>query len=175
MHRKQQHDSTAAPHATVRVLVVAYGNPLRSDDGLAWRTADELQRRCAVPGLEILRRHQLAPEIAADLSRCGTVVFVDAAVPGAATGIPGEVRLEELPEQGEPIGEMRCSHQFSPATLIRMAEQLYGTRPRAYCATLTGQNFDHGESFSPPVEASLPQLVARIADLVQRIACDEAR
>ena len=61
-----------------RVLIVAYGNPLRSDDGVGWVVAEELRRRLASPEVEVLRLQQLLPEVAESLSRADAVIFVDA-------------------------------------------------------------------------------------------------
>jgi hydrogenase maturation protease len=147
------------------ILMLAYGNPLRGDDGLAWRTADLLERKLSP--VRILRLHQLTPEIAEDLSRCHAVIFIDA----AATGSPGEIRVEELAlGEKRPAEDLMCFHQFTPSTLMTMASRLYGARPRAFVATLSGQNFDHSESLSRAVEASIPEFVARIEALVRQIA-----
>ena len=61
-----------------RVLIVAYGNPMRSDDGIAWRAADALAPKVSESDVEILRLHQLTPELADAVRNFGTVIFVDA-------------------------------------------------------------------------------------------------
>ena len=69
-----------------RVLIVAYGNPLRCDDGLAWSAAEMLAP--GLPGdVEIITRHQLTPELAFPVSQAASVLFIDAAHSGA----PGEL------------------------------------------------------------------------------------
>jgi hydrogenase maturation protease len=146
------------------VLIVAYGNPMRCDDGLAWRAAERLEGKFSGTNVEILRVHQLAPEMAEDITRCDTVIFVDAASADGGNGNPGEVRCLEV---GLSEGLPRFSHQLSPGAVVALGRQLYGASPRAFAVTLTGQCFDHGESLSPMVEAALPALVARIEALVQ--------
>jgi len=147
-----------------RILIVAYGNPLRCDDGLAWCAADELEKRFCGSDVEILRTHQLAPELAEKVSRFETVIFVDAASAGGTNGSAGEVRcVDVVASEAMP----RFSHQLSPGAVLALAAQLYGAAPHAFCATLTGEFFDHGESLSPVVAAALPLLVARIEALVQ--------
>ena len=71
------------------VLVVGYGNPLRSDDGVGWRAAQLLATDPRLAGARVLARHQLVPELALDVSRAPLVVLVDA----AADGDPGSVSL----------------------------------------------------------------------------------
>ena len=147
-----------------RVLIIAYGNPLRSDDGVAWRAADELERRFSGGDVEILRTHQLAPELAEAVSRSEAVIFMDAAA-ASDSGHPGEVGSAQV---GLPETPVRFSHQLSPSSVMALARQLYGASPRAFSVTLTGECFDHGEALSSVVAAALPAFVARIETLVQQ-------
>ncbi len=149
-----------------RVLIIAYGNPMRCDDGLAWRAADELERKFPTHELEILRTHQLAPELAETVSRLQAVIFVDAASSDGPNAQPGEVREAPI---GLPEGQPRFSHHLSPCAVIALASQLYGAHPRAFSVTITGQCFDHGEGLSPVVAAAIPALVARIEALIQSL------
>jgi Ni,Fe-hydrogenase maturation factor len=67
MHPNPARDGTGArvdSRAMPRILIVAYGNPMRCDDGVAWRAADALETNSCGGNVEILRRHQLAPELA---------------------------------------------------------------------------------------------------------------
>ena len=148
-----------------RVLIVAYGNPLRSDDGVAWRAADALRERLSPAEIEITCLHQLAPEQAETVSRFPCVIFVDAA--SSPEGHPGEIRMQELRGTDPPDSATHFSHALSPHAVIRLAEKLYGAKPQAFAVTVTGENFDHGEAFSPAVAFALPHLVARIEALVR--------
>lgn len=147
-----------------RVLIVAYGNPLRSDDGVAWRAADALEGKFAPAEVETLRLHQLAPEVADTLRRFAAVIFVDAAA--TVHHSPGEIRCEEIIASDH---ENRFTHQLSPPAVLSLAAKLYNAKPRAFSATLVGQCFDHGESLSPAVLAALPSLVTQIETLVQQL------
>ena len=145
-----------------RALILAYGNPLRSDDGVAWRAAEALRQKFPPGEIEVACRHQLAPELAETVSRFQRVIFVDAA--SSPQGFPGEVRVEDLGRKGS-TDSATYSHTLSPHAVLRLAETLYGATPRAWSVTVTGQNFDHGEELSPAVAAALPDLVARIEEL----------
>jgi hydrogenase maturation protease len=148
-----------------RVLIVAYGNPLRSDDGVAWRAADSLEGKLASSNVEILRTHQLTPEVAEISSRVEAVIFVDAASKDGASR-PGEIREAPI----VPIKETPSfSHHLSPGAVMALTRDLYGASPHASSVTLTGQCFDHGESLSPVIAATLPAFVARIEGLVQQL------
>ena len=72
-----------------RVLIVAYGNPLRSDDGVGWVVAEELRRRLASPEVEVLQLAATPAGGGGILSRAEAVIFVDA----SRDGEPGECAL----------------------------------------------------------------------------------
>jgi hydrogenase maturation protease len=150
-----------------RILIVGYGNPLRSDDGLGWRAAEELSQRLSLPEVEVIVRHQLTPELADNLRSADAVFFVDA----AHAGQPGELTCEPVisqPLTSQP--QTIHSHQCSPAGVLALAQQLYGATPRAFAVTLCGECFDHGAAFSAAVEAGFPKLTA----LVEKLARQEA-
>lgn len=82
----------AAAAGLPRALVIGYGNPLRSDDGIGWRVAEELRGRVDASRIEVIECRQLTPEMAEQIRTAGLVVFVDA----AAEGAPGEWRHHRL-------------------------------------------------------------------------------
>ena len=143
-----------------RFLIVAYGNPLRSDDGVAWRVAEALASKYSGPEFEIVTVHQLGPEIADSISRAKCVIFIDAAT---GPGLAGDIQINELSASTDPQG---FCHALSPSHILALAAQLYSARPRAFSATVVGTSFDHGELLSDPVKASIPALVARIDRLL---------
>jgi len=145
-----------------RVLIIAYGNPLRSDDGVGWVVAEELRRRLASPEVEVLRLQQLLPEVAEGLSRADAVIFVDASCDGEV----GEVRCEPVTP---PLAKVQFTHQLSPAELLGLAGQLYGATPQAFCVTLAGHCFEHGEELSESVAARLPLLAATVEQQTKQI------
>jgi hydrogenase maturation protease len=150
------------------VVVMAYGNPLRGDDGLAWRAAEELKKKFPASDVEVLERHQLVPELADSIRRCEAVIFVDAAAAEPGRGQAGEIRIVAMSEQEfGPDLTSPFHHQYSPVSLLALAAQLYGAKPRGFIASLVGQDFSPGERLSPTVELALPQFVAAIEKLVQ--------
>jgi len=146
-----------------RILIVAYGNPMRSDDGVAWRAADALEARLPSSVVEILRLHQLGPELAETASRSEYVIFIDAAADPSC--LPGEIRVVDVdPEDAAPS---RFWHAVSPQTVIGLSESLYGVKLKAIVVTATGENFDHGNTLSPAVSAAIPPLIDRIERIVR--------
>src|SRR5262249_4363142 len=89
-----------------RTLVIAYGNPLRSDDGVAWRAAKEL-KRILPNSAQVISVRQLTPELAELASGSDLVIFVDA----SSEGPPGSVLCQPL--SPEP-GKFHFSHHLTP-------------------------------------------------------------
>ena len=141
-----------------RILIIGIGNPLRSDDGLGWRAAEEFSQDSSV---QVLKAHQLTPEIAESLSQVDLAIFVDA----AAQGDPGTLHCEEINAGGAAL---RFSHHLTPAALFQVASALYGTRPVAYSVSLTGKSFEHGDSLAPEIIQAIPRVVAKIRELIAK-------
>ncbi len=156
-------------------LIIAYGNPQRGDDGLAWYAADELEKALSPPEVQIVRCHQLAPELAEHFTACDAVIFIDAAAPQGKKRRPGEIHFEEIDAHAAAeLGTPALGHQFSPAALVALADQIYHVTPRAFCVTLTGESFDHGESLSATVSSALPELIVRVKTLIEEVATNWA-
>lgn len=146
-----------------RILILGYGNPLRSDDGLGWRAAEDLAEKFSSEEVEIRTCHQLLPELVDLISQADTTFFIDA----AHDGEPGEVRCEPVvPESAS----LRFSHQLSPGAILAWSRELYGRCPRAFAVSVCGQRFDLGETLSPVVKASLPRLTALVGQLAGRLS-----
>ena len=59
-----------------RVLIVGFGNPLRSDDGLGWHAAQELSQEVSAPEVKVIGAHQLTPELAEEASAAELVLLL---------------------------------------------------------------------------------------------------
>jgi hydrogenase maturation protease len=141
-----------------RILILGYGNPLRGDDGIGWRAAEELSRLSSLPDVEVLIRYQLTPELADVVSQANAVIFIDA----SRDGEPGELTFQPVVPTAEPAS---LSHELSPAAVLELCRQLYRRCPPAFLVSLCGECFDHGEGLSPKVAASLPRLTALVGQL----------
>ena len=146
---------------------------MRSDDGLAWRVADELEGKFPFAQVEIVRLPQLTPEVAQTASHFEFVIFVDAAQANdSPEGKPGGVRLEPIHPKSSP--PCHFFHSLSPATVLSLTAQLYAAYPHAFSATLTGEDFSHGELLSPAVTAALPVLTGDVEALIRKILSGKA-
>ena len=125
----------------MHTVVLAIGNTLRGDDGVAAHVADLLGTRA---GVDVRRVHQLTPELAEEMAHATAIVFVDANL-GVA-----EARLERLVPgpQRSPF-----THTVSPGELVLLAEQLYGFHGAAYLCHVPAENFTETDSLSEVAEA----------------------
>ncbi len=124
------------------LLVLAFGNPLRGDDGAAHYAAQLLEGNSAFPGT-VLCVHQLTPDLAATLNAYDRVIFLDARLPDVNNEV-NVMRLEA--ETATPPG---LGHTLSPAQLLAIARALDGQVPEAWLITIPAEEFAFGFSLSP--------------------------
>ena len=147
-----------------QVLIIGYGNPLRSDDGFGCHAAHELSSRLPGPNIEVLPCQQLTPDLAETASHFQLVIFIDAAV----NLPPGELRCERITasENRDHLEASSFSHFLTPASLLTCTAELYAKFPDAYCISVGGESFAEGESISPAVQAALEPLLAQVRSLL---------
>jgi hydrogenase maturation protease len=132
-------------------LVLACGNPLRGDDGVAIVLARYFRAEFCEPETDIRSSQQWTPDLAEQISQSDIVLFLDA----SATLPPGKVQFKRV----EPAREFSSSmtHTLSPEALLALAVQLYSRRPeRAFLLTIGGESFDHADRLSEPVRSAIP-------------------
>ena len=137
----------------VRCLILACGNTLRSDDGVGpWLAEWAEERFRSETGVSVLIRQQWTPELAEDIARSESVLFIDCSVDCA----PGSVNLTPV----EPVAAtqgLATHHQGAPQ-LLALARELYGSVPaNAQLVTIGAGSTELGESFSDPVLDALPE------------------
>lgn len=116
-----------------RMLVIAYGNPGRGDDGLGPAVASVLAADPALAEVRFEVDYQLAVEHAALIAEAGAVVFIDAATEGAApfTMVPVAAEADRT----------FSSHSASPGQLVGLAQDLFGAQPEAWLLAVRGYEF----------------------------------
>ena len=157
--------SDAPGDAAGGVLVIGYGNALRSDDGVGWHAAGLLADDTRLAGVRVVASHQLTPELALDMSRASLVILVDA----SEEGPPGAITVRPL--EGENVstaggGGGATSHHVGPGVLLALARDLYGAAPDAFVVHVGVVDMDAGESLSPVVAAALPGVADVVVDLI---------
>ena len=142
------------------ILVIGYGNTLRTDDGVGRHAAERLADDSRLDGVRVIGRHQLTPELALDVSQAALVVFVDASSRLPAGGFTVEP-MERTGRHGAG-----WSHHLDPPSLLDLTGELYGRVPDAFLISVGVESVILGDRMSPMVEASLPGLVDAVAELI---------
>ena len=157
----------ALTSAPPQLLIIGYGNSLRSDDGAGIALAEKLAGHLNELGLKakLMTSAQLLPEMAAEISAAhiNKVVFIDTCREHDGSGI-------EIRNIGVDTSTQCTGHQLSPATLLLYAVLLYGRNPDAWLVTIPGFNFSHGESFSTEVRSYMQNITSIAHDLLQVIS-----
>jgi hydrogenase maturation protease len=125
-----------------QVVVIGYGNTLRSDDGAGQQVAT-LVEDWQLPQVRSLAVHQLTPELAAELATAQMVIFVDA-YPESST-----VQVHSLTDQ-VPETTDRLGHTSNPRSLLNLARTLYDATPTAWWVLIPAVNFDFRTSALAP-------------------------
>jgi hydrogenase maturation protease len=134
--------------------MIAIGNTLRRDDGVAHRVLDLLGE---MPAIRTLRIAQLTPEIAAEFASPDDVVFIDADVQA------GEVTMEAI-RAGK--GRMLLGHSASIAEVVAFARTLFDFQGGVYLCRVPGVDFGTGEGLSPEAERNARSAARRLRDWV---------
>jgi hydrogenase maturation protease len=141
------------------LLVIGYGNSLRSDDGVGPRVAETVEA-LKLPGVRTLDCQLLSPEFADPIARARRVIFVDAAV----DEMDG-VKLRKL-IPGDTTQLM--AHAADPRTMLALARDVFGRTPEAWWLTIPAIQLGFGTDYSPETEVGFHTAVAEI----QRLAAD---
>jgi hydrogenase maturation protease len=140
----------------MRVLLVAVGNPLRRDDGIAHRVLEILDPE-RTAGVSTSSVHQLTPELAEEFSRHDAVIIVDADVE------PGEAYLEEIAEPGRRAS---LGHELGAAEIVSLARTLYDWKGACVLCHVPGADFTDGGGFSDEAEGSAWRAAHLIEELL---------
>jgi len=144
--QSDQSDGPSGP-----LLVIGYGNTLRSDDGVGQRVAE------AVANVTTLTCDLLTPELADPISSAKQVIFVDASLDA-----PREVQLRPLaPAESSQI----MAHAADPRTMLALARDVFGHAPQAWWLTIPIENTGIGEQLSRLASKGLELAVEKIKAL----------
>ena len=144
---------------TPHLLIIGYGNTLRSDDGVGPRLVEAVGT-LRLPHVKTLICQQLSPEHSGAVSMAGAVIFVDAAVDE-----PRVVQLREL--KPGPAAQL-FAHAADPRTLLAFARDVFGHAPQAWWLTIPAVNLEFGEHLSPTTEAGYHEALVQIKLLAEQ-------
>jgi hydrogenase maturation protease len=146
----------------LRVLILACGNTLRSDDGIGpWLAAWAEERFAADSRVKVISRQQWTPDLAEDIANASSVLFIDCSVASE----PGTVSLL-LIEPADAQQGLATHHQDAPK-LLALTQELFGILP-AHTSLLTigAGSTELGETFSEPVRNAIPTACSALEDRV---------
>lgn len=152
------------------ILIIGYGNTLRSDDGAGQRVA-ELVAEWKLPNVRSLPVHQLTPELAEPISQAELVIFVDAYPATPEQGLQVHQLCDYPPypplERGELESEgLNIGHTGDPRSLLALTEFVYKNAPPAWWILIPAVNFEFGEDFSPETAQGITDALAQIQQIV---------
>ena len=134
---------------STRVLVKAYGNPGRLDDGIGPVFASKLEEK-KLQNVVVDCDYQLNVEDAKDISEHDVVIFVDASLSGSEPFYFSS--LTPQPALGF------SSHSVEPEVLLHMAANLFSASAKGYALGIRGYDFNEfGEGLSEKARANLEQ------------------
>jgi hydrogenase maturation protease len=148
-----------------RCLILACGNTLRGDDGVGLWLAEWAEQHFAKqPGVRIIADHQWTPELAEDVARAHSVLFIDCSIESEA----GSLRL--TPVDPVPGGPEHNTHHLGAAGLLALSRELYNSLPQtADLLTIGAGSTELGEGFSEPVTVALPEACRLIEGTVSTL------
>jgi hydrogenase maturation protease len=137
----------------IRLLILACGNTLRSDDGVGpWLAQWAEEKFNEAPKVCAISRQQWTPDLAEEIAQSNCVLFIDCSVESEA----GSIGLREV--KPSPPAKGLSTHHQGAAELLALAQQLYGSLPsEALLLTIGAGSIELGETFSVPVLEAVPK------------------
>lgn len=149
-----------------KTLFLGYGNPDRGDDGVAWHILRTLFAEYGNPDIDLFAmdvnpltkdidawfNFQLLPEISELVVKYEKAVFID-----AHTGeIKNDLNFQEVKPayQNAPF-----THHLTPASLLAIAESIYGCYPLSWLVSARGFAFRFEQVLTVETEALCKQAV----------------
>jgi Ni,Fe-hydrogenase maturation factor len=138
------------------ILIIAFGNDLREDDGAGLWLAGLMQEAWQANGVVVRRIavQQLAPELAVDIVEDGVsaVVFVDTRVVRS----PADCEITVTPVAIPGSGAAAVGHRFDPGLVLAYAAALAPEKvPPAWLVTTPGTRFGYGQSISADASGAI--------------------
>lgn len=146
-----------------KTLIIGIGNRYRGDDAFGILVAQELARR-SLPDVSCLL-HDGEP---AGLMECWQeaehVILIDAVSSGAT---PGDVYRFDLALQAVPEEfNLYSTHAFGVPQAVELARALGKLPSKIGFIGVEGENFDAGETLSPPMEVAKDAIIAELLTLL---------
>ena len=139
--------------ADLRTLLIACGNTLRCDDGVAHLV---LRGIAPAPGCETRFVQQLMPELAQELTGFGRVVFLD------ADARCMNLVIEPLPAL---VSRSPLTHAADAGEIVALARALFGFTGEAFVCRIPARDFSPGGSLSPVARRAIDEALGELRRL----------
>ena len=140
-----------------KILVIGYGNTVRSDDGVGVWIAERIAD-LSLPFVEVQTCHQLQLEMVPDIIEYDAVILIDASATGEAIAYRRCSSSMALPSPSD--------HTVSPDTLQQLAFEVYHDSVELHLFTIRGESFEFGWTLSPAAEDRATEALARISSFL---------
>lgn len=156
------------------ILIIGYGNTLRSDDGVGYRIAELCEdfyskSQLSEYSIKCLAIHQLTPELAELIAQSNLVIFIDAY---SVNDQEKDLKVNNITLTMEALGNVTIPtsalglHNNDPISLLNLSQYLYANSPTAWSILVPAINFDFGEVFSPLTEGAIAPALGYIQELI---------
>ena len=146
-----------------RILIYAYGNPGRQDDGLGNKFVEELGKWIDdknIQGIEIESNYQLNIEDSLKVADKDIVIFVDA----SNEDIEDIHFLVVEPSEGK---SEFTTHSASPAFVLALCIRLYDKHPKTYLLQIRGYEWEFKEGLSEKAEKNMQKALEFVEGRLQ--------
>lgn len=152
-----------------KILIIAYGNRDREDDGAGWHILDKLALQLGLetpqfPGeqvttsdgkLTLLYLFQLLPEMAEDIADYDQLIFIDA---HNSPNLPNLVFEQVSPDQTHSA----FTHHMAPGELLAIAQILGKKLPLSWILSVRGFSFRFARTLSEETSEIVDQAFSRL-------------
>jgi len=142
------------------ILMIGYGNPLRSDDAIGPHIAQMMEQCLKPETVQVITTYQLTPELVEPIQHAKLVVFIDARVGQR----PGKVVWENVNPE---ISTGAFTHHVTPGTLLGAADVLYAAKPEGILISIVGADFDYGSDLSDQLKRMLPEIAEQVEAIIK--------
>lgn len=143
----------------MRALLIATGNRLRRDEGVAHPVLEQLG---SVRDVESGALLQLMPEVAEDTAGYDTIIFIDADIRMAALSIEA---LNQVPASPS------LTHVSRPAEIVELSGALFGFAGRAFLCRISADDFVFRRGIEPASERACDASCGKVGESAWRPAC----
>lgn len=133
-----------------KILLYAYGNPGRGDDGLGNAFIQEMDRWIAETNRQAIdtdSNYQLNIEDASVIAGYDMVIFIDAS--------KGDINDYHFDQIRPHASQTFTTHSILPSSLLALCNELYNRTPLVYLLQIKGYQWEFGEGLSPNASQNL--------------------